>query len=145
MIFFDLRGMKKLCKPLIEGSKYHSTIDYDLYYRLEIKPYLEAGKFHLWLDSNNNAKALVTYAFLSDDILAGVTSNYKASLRLSDFDTGQNLYISDLVAKSNGKKIIQELRETIFPYHVGHFVRRHPDTTIRLVSKIYGKKSERYQ
>ena len=142
MIYFETDGIQKLVEPLFNASKYHSNLNYNNYFRIEIKPYLLRGRFHLWLNEWNNPRALVTYANINDDILASITSNHKVSLSNADFDTGQNLYINDLFAPLDGSAIITELRENIFPDRVGHFVRRNPDTTIKRVSKIYGVKHQ---
>lgn len=74
----------------------------------------------------------VTWAYVSDDLLAALAADQTVEMAVQDWRGGRNIWLMELLAPfGHGRVIANDLRRNIFHDAVVHSMRRYPDGRVR--------------
>ena len=103
-----------------------------------VLPAIENNQYRLYYNAKKQPVGYVSWAKLSDDIFDAY-KNQTCFLKPSDWQSGKNLMFIDFIAPfGHAKTMIQELRITIFPNDVGHFLRYTAVGKFKRVGRLKG-------
>ncbi|MEO1494582.1 MAG: toxin-activating lysine-acyltransferase [Pseudomonadota bacterium] len=123
---------------LLSQSTYHRTLETGEILRDEILPPLGAHQFKLYLSERSSPEALVTWAWLSEDVEADVHRTGRA-LRADEWACGDRLFLCDWITPyDNMKFILKDFSESVFPDHSATSIRRRSDRSVRRINRWLG-------
>lgn len=129
---------------LLVKSEYHRQFTLDFYMNREILPALDYQQFKIYLNDANHPKAFVTWAWLSDSVLAHAHKT-GAALNPDVWQSGKNLFFNDWVAPYGDVRVlIKDLTDNIFPDEVATSVRHDQNRKLTKVCKWYGKNRKKH-
>jgi cytolysin-activating lysine-acyltransferase len=123
---------------LLAKSAYHQRFPVRDYFAVEILPALHHGQCKFYLSRDGQAKALVTWAWLSEEVEKQIHATGRA-LQLCEWDCGNRLFFNDWITPyDNIKHVLRNMSQKVFPDEVATSLRRNPDGTVRRINRWTG-------
>lgn len=124
---------------LLSRSDYHRQFNMNTYLQIEILPPIRKGQVKFYLDEEGMPMAMITWAWLSDEIEKDVISTGRA-LNEDEWFSGEKLFCNDWITPCNNlRKVVHDISTNMFPDQIGTSVRRNPDGSVRKINRWVGK------
>ncbi len=128
---------------LLAQSDYHKNLDVTRYLHMEIFPAVNAAQAKIYLDDKNRPKAMVTWAFLSDEIETEIHQTGRA-LFPNEWTSGDNLFFNDWITPFGDlRDVLKDMTQNRFPDRAATSLRRNPDGSVRRVNRWTGPEYRR--
>lgn len=123
---------------LLAKSDYHRRFGLGDYVRVEILPALWSGQSRLYLTADGVPTAMVTWAWLSEEVERDVHATGRA-LRDHEWTCGDRLFCNDWITPyGNLREIAHDMAHNIFPDEIATSLRRNPDGSVRRINRWTG-------
>ncbi|MEX0371284.1 MAG: toxin-activating lysine-acyltransferase [Tateyamaria sp.] len=123
---------------LLAQSDYHARQTTGDYFRVEVLPALRCGQTRLFFRGDGRPSAVITWAWLSEDVERDVLSSGRA-LRHDEWRSGTRLFFNDWITPyGNIREVVHEMTHVQFPDEVATSLRRNPDGSVRRVNRWTG-------
>lgn len=123
---------------LLAQSEYHCQFPVGDYLRVEILPPLWHGQIRFYLSPQGCPTGMITWAWLSDDVLQDVLASGRA-LAPDEWNCGSQHFFNDWITPHNNiREIMQDMTTNVFPDTIATSIRRNPDGTIRRINRWTG-------
>ena len=104
-------------------------------------PAIHLNQFRLYKNNKGSVIGIVTWAYLSDEQQEKYQKGQKTLTKLADWKSGKNGWIIDFISPfGHTKKIVQDLKNNIFPNINGKALRIDSTGKIKRISKLHGSK-----
>lgn len=138
MVTLDYYGMVGYATELLAQSEYHSKQPLGDYFRAEILPALWANQARFYVTDDGLPTAMVTWAWLSEDIEKEVHHTGRALMQ-HEWNCGEHLFFNDWVTPyGNIREVMNDMTHNIFPNHIATSLRRNPDNSVRRINRWTG-------
>lgn len=123
---------------LLAQSEYHRQLKLGDYFRVEILAALWCGQTRFYLTNEGIPTAMVTWAWLSEDVERDVHETGRA-LTEHEWTCGDRLFFNDWITPyDNIREVLHDMAHNIFPNEVATSLRRNPDGSVRRVNRWTG-------
>jgi cytolysin-activating lysine-acyltransferase len=123
---------------LLAQSAYHRQFAVGDYICVEVLPALWAGQSRFFLTPDGVPSAMVTWAWLTEEVEADVHQTGRA-LTHSEWKCGDRLFFNDWITPHNNiRDVLHDMTHNIFPNEVATSLRRNPDGSVRRVNRWTG-------
>ncbi len=138
MVNIDYYASTGYALELLARSEYHRQFKLGDYFRVEILPALWCGQARFYLTDGGMPTALVTWAWLSQDVEHDVHTTGRA-LTQGEWACGDRLFFNDWITPyANIREVLHDMTHNIFPDEVATSLRRHRDGSTRSVNRWTG-------
>ncbi|MEC3862328.1 toxin-activating lysine-acyltransferase [Mesobacterium sp. TK19101] len=138
MVNIDYYASVGYALELLAQSEYHRQFKLGDYFRVEILPALWCGQTRFYLTEEGIPTALVTWAWLSEEVQHDVHKTGRA-LTEDEWNCGDRLFFNDWITPyDNIREVLHDMTHNIFPDEVATSLRRNPDGTVRRVNRWTG-------
>jgi cytolysin-activating lysine-acyltransferase len=138
MVNIDYYASVGYALELLAQSEYHRQFPLGDYFRVEILPALWCGQTRFYLTPEGVPTAMITWAWLSDEVQSEVHSSGRA-LRHDEWSCGNRLFCNDWITPyDNIREVVHDMTHNIFPNEIATSLRRNPDGTVRCAKRWTG-------
>jgi cytolysin-activating lysine-acyltransferase len=138
MVEIDHYARLGFAVELLSRSVYHRQLPLGPYLRTEILPPSHLGQCRFYLQDNGMPTALVTWAWLSQEVEADLHATGRA-LTWDEWTCGDRLFFNDWITPyDNVRAVAFDLTHNVFPDRVATSLRRNADSTVRRVNRWTG-------
>lgn len=138
MVNIDYFASNGYALELLAQSEYHSKHALGAYFRTEILPPLWANQARFYLTAEGMPTAMVTWAWLSEEVEADVHQTGRA-LSKDEWNCGGRLFFNDWITPYNNiREVVLDMRQNVFPNEVATSLRRNPDGSVRRINRWTG-------
>ena len=140
MVRIDYYASIGYALELLAQSEYHRTRNLGNYFRAEVLPALRCGQTRFHITDECVPTAMVTWAWLSEEVEREVHDTGRALLR-SEWQCGDQLFINDWIAPyGNIRALTHDIGNNVFPDDTATSLRRNPDGSVRRVCRWIGSR-----
>lgn len=123
---------------LLAQSEYHRQFPIGDYLRVEILPPLWLGQIRFYVSRQGLPTGMVTWAWLSDEVLQDVLTSGRA-LAPDEWNCGSQHFFNDWVTPhTNVREIMHDMTHNVFPDTIATSLRRYPDGSVRRINRWTG-------
>jgi cytolysin-activating lysine-acyltransferase len=138
MVNIDYYAANGYALELLARSEYHKQHPLGDYFRTEILPALWANQARFYLADEGLPTAMVTWAWLSEDVEAEVHATGRA-LTHDEWNCGNRLFFNDWITPyDNIRDVLHDMTHNVFPDEVATSLRRNPDGSVRRINRWTG-------
>lgn len=138
MVAIDHYASAGFALELLSASKYHKQHLVGSYFHTEVLPALHAGQCRFYLTSENIPTAMVTWAWLSEDVEKDIHTSGRA-LKYDEWNCGDRLFFNDWITPYNNiKEVLKDMTHNLFPHEIATSLRRRPDGSVRRINRWVG-------
>lgn len=138
MVNIDYYASVGYALELLAQSEYHRQFQLGDYFRVEILPALWCGQARFYLTPEGSPTAMVTWAWLSEDVERDVHATGRA-LREFEWTSGDRHFFNDWITPyGNIREVMHDISHNVFPDTVASSLRRNPDGTVRRINRWTG-------
>jgi hemolysin-activating ACP:hemolysin acyltransferase/aspartyl/asparaginyl beta-hydroxylase (cupin superfamily) len=138
MVNIDYYARVGYALELLAQSEYHRQYSLGDYFRVEILPALWCGQARFYLTPDGVPTALVTWAWLSEEVERDVHAAGRA-LKRDEWTCGDRLFFNDWITPyENIREVLQDMTQNMFLDEVATSLRRNPDGSVRRVNRWTG-------
>lgn len=118
---------------LMAASIYHRQRNLKTYFYFQILPAIRFEQLRVCFSTSGIPEALVTWAWLNDEIIDEIISSQDRSIEEVEWNCGSVLFFNDFIAPyGNMRAFFKHIFINIFPEeNVGFSIRRNNDGSIR--------------
>mgnify|MGYP000235823331 FL=1 len=145
MVTIDYYASVGFALELLAQSPYHKEQELGEYFETEILPALWANQVRFYLTDKGIPTAMVTWAWLSQDVEDEVLSTGRA-LEEDEWNSGDRLFFNDWITPyANIRDVLHDMTHNIFPDEIATSLRRNQDGTVRRINRWTGVNIRRAQ
>ena len=138
MVNIDYYAANGYALELLAQSEYHQRHPLGDYFRTEILPALWANQARFYLTDEGLPTAMVTWAWLSEDVETDIHATGRA-LAQEEWNCGGRLFFNDWITPyDNIRDVLHDMTHNIFPNEVATSLRRNPDGSVRRINRWTG-------
>jgi cytolysin-activating lysine-acyltransferase len=138
MVNLDYYASTGFALELLAQSPYHKQHKVGDYFRTEILPALWVNQSRFYLTEEGIPTAMVTWAWLNEDIQKEVHATGRALTR-DEWKCGDRLFFNDWITPyKNIREIAHDMTHNIFPDQVATSLRRNQDGSVRRINRWTG-------
>ena len=138
MVNMDYYASTGFALELLAQSPYHKQHEVGDYFRTEILPALWVNQARFYLTEEGIPTAMVTWAWLNDDVQKEVHATGRALTR-EEWKCGDRLFFNDWITPYNNiREVLHDMTHNIFPDHVATSLRRNQDGSVRRINRWTG-------
>ncbi len=138
MVTLDYYASVGYALELLAQSEYHRQFKLGDYFRVEVLPALWCGQTRFYLTSEGIPTAMVTWAWLSEEVERNVHATGHA-LNEDEWNCGKRLFFNDWITPyGNIREVVHDMTHNIFPDEVATSLRRNPDGSVRRINRWTG-------
>ena len=138
MVNIDHHASVGFALELLAQSDYHRQFPLGDYFRAEILPAIWCGQVRFYLTPNGSPTAMVTWAWLSEDVEREVHATGRA-LAQTEWRSGDRHFFNDWITPyGNIREVMHDISHNVFPDTVASSLRRNANGTVRRINRWTG-------
>ncbi|CUH80085.1 toxin-activating lysine-acyltransferase [Tropicibacter naphthalenivorans] len=139
MVKQDVYASAGFALELLARSRYHKQYPLNTYFHTEIFPALRRGQSRVYLTEQGVPTAMVTWAWLSEEVQQEVHSTGRA-LRAAEWTCGDRLFFNDWITPyGNIREVLHDMLHVVFPDTAeATSLRRNQDGSVRRINRWTG-------
>lgn len=138
MVTLDYYVSTAYALELLAQSPYHRKHAVGSYLRAEVLPALWANQARFYRSAEALPVALVTWAWLSEEVEKEVHTTGRA-LQRDEWNCGERLFFNDWITPyDNIREVLHDMTHNIFPDEVATSLRRRQDGSVRRINRWTG-------
>lgn len=138
MVNLDHYAAAGFALELLAQSEYHRQFPLGAYFEVEILPALWRNQARFYLTAEGVPTALVTWAWLSEEVERDVHTTGRALLA-EEWKCGERHFYNDWISPyGNIREFVHDITHNVFPDIISTSLRRNLDGSVRRVSRWTG-------